>query len=431
MTLKRSKDGSMPMTSPAPQLIPERVWILTGATGHLGNTVAKWLSLRGAKMRCLGLEAECPAQLKMLEGPDFLYLSGDIRDPEVLRQLFEGLEGREIIVVHMAGKISISDTVDPSVYDINIKGTDLMLEAAARAHAKRFLYVSSVHALAEPEQDVEIFEQNNYDPERVVGAYAKSKAIATQHVLSASISRQKQAAIKAENKVEAASLASTPSASSQASSPPPTDAPIPSKSAEPSKHSKTLSRLNKESKELERLAQYPAPQVSMETIVLMPSGIIGPGDFEIGHTTRLFIQFLKRRMRQAVHGGYDFTDVRDVAEAIVRAADLGRDGECYILANRFYEIADLLNTLATLTGIKKITHFVPMTLAKLFCPFAALYYKLKKQRPLYTKYSLYTLRSHSKFSHAKAERELGYRPRPLIETMRDTLHFLRRQKWSR
>lgn len=54
--------------------------------------------------------------------------------------------------------------------------------------------------------------------------------------------------------------------------------------------------------------------------------------------------------------------------------------------------------------------------------------KCKKKRPLYTKYSLYTLSSNDKFSHDKASRELGYRPRDLYETIRDTIAWLKRQK---
>ena len=49
---------------------------------------------------------------------------------------------------------------------------------------------------------------------------------------------------------------------------------------------------------------------------------------------------------------------------------------------------------------------------------------MKKQRPLYTKYSLYTLRSNDRFDHGKATAELGYRPRDLRQTVRDTLRWL-------
>ena len=51
--------------------------------------------------------------------------------------------------------------------------------------------------------------------------------------------------------------------------------------------------------------------------------------------------------------------------------------------------------------------------------------KRKKRRPLYTKYSLYTLSSNDKFSHDKATAELGYKPRDLRQTIADTVTWLR------
>lgn len=44
--------------------------------------------------------------------------------------------------------------------------------------------------------------------------------------------------------------------------------------------------------------------------------------------------------------------------------------------------------------------------------------------PLFTRYSLYTLRSPSQFSHERASRELGYQTRPLEETIADTVRQL-------
>ena len=42
-------------------------------------------------------------------------------------------------------------------------------------------------------------------------------------------------------------------------------------------------------------------------------------------------------------------------------------------------------------------------------------------------YSLYTLSSGARFSHAKAARELGYTTRPFGTTLADTVAWLRRQ----
>lgn len=47
------------------------------------------------------------------------------------------------------------------------------------------------------------------------------------------------------------------------------------------------------------------------------------------------------------------------------------------------------------TKKKKIKLVLPITVAKLIAPLFELYYNFKKQTPLFTKYSLYTLSSNA------------------------------------
>ena len=53
---------------------------------------------------------------------------------------------------------------------------------------------------------------------------------------------------------------------------------------------------------------------------------------------------------------------------------------------------------------------------------------LKKQTPLFTKYSLYTLSSNSNFSNKKAKKELGFKNRNMKNTIEDTIEWLNKQK---
>ena len=72
------------------------------------------------------------------------------------------------------------------------------------------------------------------------------------------------------------------------------------------------------------------------------------------------------------------------------------------------------------TGVRPAI-LIPTWMAKAALPFIRLHARLTKHRPLYTKYSLYTLNTNDKISHDKATRELGYMPRDLRETLRDML----------
>jgi dihydroflavonol-4-reductase len=60
--------------------------------------------------------------------------------------------------------------------------------------------------------------------------------------------------------------------------------------------------------------------------------------------------------------------------------------------------------------------------------FAPFYYRLAHAKPRFTTYSLETLVSNSDISHTKAQRELGYAPRRLRESLADTVRWFARSK---
>ena len=68
---------------------------------------------------------------------------------------------------------------------------------------------------------------------------------------------------------------------------------------------------------------------------------------------------------------------------------------------------------------------LPIGIARAFVPFFEWIGKIKHTRPLYTRYSLYTISSNSHFTHDKATAELGYHPRDMQDTIRDTISWLR------
>lgn len=66
-----------------------------------------------------------------------------------------------------------------------------------------------------------------------------------------------------------------------------------------------------------------------------------------------------------------------------------------------------------------------MWFARLTAPLAETYYAIRRQPPLYTGYSLYTLRSNANFSHRKADCELGYKNTDFSKTVADTVEWLK------
>lgn len=158
--------------------------------------------------------------------------------------------------------------------------------------------------------------------------------------------------------------------------------------------------------------------------IVLPSGLIGPRDYGKSHLTELIIDYASSKLKAIVKGGYDFSDVRDVAKGIINAAYIGKKGESYILSNKYIKISELIEEVDKIIKRKKKIKILPMTLAKLTAPIAELYYLVRNKPPLYTSFSLRTIDEKVYFSNEKARSELAYKTRSLEETIKDTINWL-------
>lgn len=163
----------------------------------------------------------------------------------------------------------------------------------------------------------------------------------------------------------------------------------------------------------------------LDAVVVHPAGIIGPHGLPTGNMARLITLFILGKLPAAIHGGFDFVDVRDVAVGTIAAAEKGESGECYILSNRFVKLKELLDTLSQVSAIKKLKFYLPLWVAKAIAPFAEMHYKISRKTPLFTRYSLKTISENGIYSHDKASRNLGYRTRPLLTTLADTASWVK------
>lgn len=163
---------------------------------------------------------------------------------------------------------------------------------------------------------------------------------------------------------------------------------------------------------------------NLNACIVHPSGIIGPNDFGNSHLTQLIKVVSNGKLFACVKGGYDFVDVRDVAKGVTNACKNGIKGECYILSNRYITIKELCDLICDLQKRKRIKIILPISIAKLIAPLFELYYNLKKETPLFTKYSLYTLSSNANFSNKKAKQYLDFKNRSIEDTIKDTTKWI-------
>jgi dihydroflavonol-4-reductase len=161
----------------------------------------------------------------------------------------------------------------------------------------------------------------------------------------------------------------------------------------------------------------------LNTVILCPTGVIGPYDFRGSMMGSVIRAAARQEAMLYVDGAYDFVDVRDVAAGLIAAAEQGKPGQSYILSGHRISVRYLLETVREITGGKFFQMRVPFDLARFAARFTPFYYRLARATPRFTPYSLAVLRSNSNISHARATRELGYRARSLYESIADTVHW--------
>ncbi len=174
-----------------------------------------------------------------------------------------------------------------------------------------------------------------------------------------------------------------------------------------------------------------AAENGLNVSIVFPSGIIGPGDVAGGSITQMLLSFLAGKLPCAVEGGYDFVDVRDVARGILACAESGRPGQGYILSGHYATIREILNIVKTAAGKKRQVLYLPLSLSRLIAPRYERY-SLRRGKPLiFTPYSIAVLSSNGEFDHDRATRAFRYAPRPLQNTLRDTVMWLQKGGASR
>ena len=160
----------------------------------------------------------------------------------------------------------------------------------------------------------------------------------------------------------------------------------------------------------------------MEVLVMNPTGIIGPYDYKPSRAGRMIIDMVKRRWAFLMKGGFDFCDSRDVAHAIVNALQMGSAGESYLLSGKWYSLHDIAAILSTTTSVPIRTVLIPTTIVKAVLPFVKLYGRVSGTAPVFTGEALdAVLTGNRSISHAKAQQALRFSPRPLEETLKDTV----------
>jgi UDP-glucose 4-epimerase len=123
--------------------------LVTGGAGFIGSHLVEELIRNGDRVRVLdnlttGSMENLSAVIDQID-----LLRGDIRDPVVVQQAVDGID----TIFHLAAHISVADSMkNPAIcFDINVMGTNLLLQLASQNSVKKVVISSSAAVFGDQE----------------------------------------------------------------------------------------------------------------------------------------------------------------------------------------------------------------------------------------------------------------------------------------
>ena len=145
---------------------------VTGGTGFVGANLIRTLLEQGHQVKALVRQT---SSLNNLDGLDVERVTSDLND----ENLSTHLQGCDALF-HAAAHYSLWRTETERLYQSNVLGTRNILAAARQSNVSRTVYTSSVAAIGVPADGSIADESYQSPPEKLIGAYKKSKYWAEQ-----------------------------------------------------------------------------------------------------------------------------------------------------------------------------------------------------------------------------------------------------------
>jgi dihydroflavonol-4-reductase len=175
----------------------------------------------------------------------------------------------------------------------------------------------------------------------------------------------------------------------------------------------------------ERIVQDMIARDRLPAVIVNPSTPVGPRDIKPTPTGRVVVEAASGRIPGYVDTGLNLVHVDDVAAGHLAALRQGRIGDSYILGGENVMFSQLLADVAAIVGRAPPRWHLPRRALIPLAYAAEGVAWITGREPLVTRDGLRMARYRMFFSSAKAERELGYRPRPYREGLTHAIDWFR------
>lgn len=175
----------------------------------------------------------------------------------------------------------------------------------------------------------------------------------------------------------------------------------------------------------ERLVEAMIVRDGLPAVIVNPSTPVGPRDVKPTPTGRIIVEAACGRIPGFVDTGLNLVHVDDVAAGHLAALEHGVVGERYVLGGANVTFADMLADIAWLVGRKPPRLRIPRAAVMPIAYAAEALARFTGREPFATVDGVRMAKYRMFFTAAKAERDLGYRPRPYIAGLEDAIQWFR------
>jgi len=166
----------------------------------------------------------------------------------------------------------------------------------------------------------------------------------------------------------------------------------------------------------------------LDASVIHPTSIVGPNDFKPGLPMQALVDMANGKRKLMPNWGYNFIDVRDLCNAAISAVEKGKAGQNYIIGGEYHMYLYIGELIGKRLGKKVVYGALPEFVMYLPLPFEYIRALFTNKPRVLTLDAIHTAQTGNKIVPSTlAREELGHNPRPIEETIFDTIDFFQKR----
>ncbi len=169
-------------------------------------------------------------------------------------------------------------------------------------------------------------------------------------------------------------------------------------------------------------------EYNLNAVVVNPTFIIGPYDSKPS-SGKMILHGLNHGIQWYPSGGKNFVHVQDVAQGIIRALHMGRNGHCYLLTGENLTYQEFFSQLNQVSGRKPFQIRVPKALIRAAGGVSDVWSTLMNQPLAFNKTNAQLLCLDNYYTGEKAAQEFSLQTTPVKKGIEEAVSWFRKENY--